>query len=214
MPTPEDFVLQHGRVPYDPVKRREYYLRTRQLKGRKTGTASAPAVTRMRKARAVGATPNHRVLNQKQRRAQRRKEVEHRVAALNIRLRKLREVLRDLVEDAQRRSGVNPADSAPAKQSKQATPTGSKKKTEPRTQTTADKKKSAERSKEYYEKTKKVTGPVMDKLLSVKENQLKKEVTVLEQKIMKARKALKQSVAKARQDSSKTKPADKRRLPS
>ena len=46
---PEDFiqafstdtyedVLQHASAPYDPVKAREYYLRTRKLKGRKKGS--------------------------------------------------------------------------------------------------------------------------------------------------------------------------------
>ena len=31
-------ILMHGRTPYDPVKAHEYYIRTRQLKGRKKGT--------------------------------------------------------------------------------------------------------------------------------------------------------------------------------
>lgn len=31
-------ILMHGRAPYDPVKAHEYYIRTRQLKGRKKGT--------------------------------------------------------------------------------------------------------------------------------------------------------------------------------
>lgn len=30
-------ILMHGRAPYDPVKAHEYYIRTRQLKGRKKG---------------------------------------------------------------------------------------------------------------------------------------------------------------------------------
>jgi hypothetical protein len=31
-------ILMHGRAPYDPVKAHEYYIRTRQLKGRKKGS--------------------------------------------------------------------------------------------------------------------------------------------------------------------------------
>lgn len=31
-------IIMHGRAPYDPVKAHEYYLRTRQLKGRKKAT--------------------------------------------------------------------------------------------------------------------------------------------------------------------------------
>lgn len=32
-------ILMHGKQPYDPVKARAYYLRTRHLKGRKKATA-------------------------------------------------------------------------------------------------------------------------------------------------------------------------------
>lgn len=37
MNTPDGKVLMHGPRPYDPQKAREYYLRTRKLKGRKKG---------------------------------------------------------------------------------------------------------------------------------------------------------------------------------
>ena len=32
--TPEDFILKHAAQPYDAARRREYYLRTRELKGK------------------------------------------------------------------------------------------------------------------------------------------------------------------------------------
>lgn len=32
-------ILMHGRVPYDPVKAHEYYMRTRHLKGRKAASS-------------------------------------------------------------------------------------------------------------------------------------------------------------------------------
>lgn len=32
--------LMHGKAPYDPVKAHEYYIRTRQLKGRKKGSST------------------------------------------------------------------------------------------------------------------------------------------------------------------------------
>ena len=38
MELPDGTILKHGRAPYDPVKAHQYYLRTRQLKGRKKGS--------------------------------------------------------------------------------------------------------------------------------------------------------------------------------
>lgn len=38
MRLPDGTILMHGRMPYDPVKAHEYYMRTRQLKGRKKGS--------------------------------------------------------------------------------------------------------------------------------------------------------------------------------
>jgi hypothetical protein len=39
MKLPDGTVLMHAKRPYDPVKAREYYLRTRKLKGRKKTAA-------------------------------------------------------------------------------------------------------------------------------------------------------------------------------
>lgn len=39
-------ILMHGAAPYDPVKAHEYYIKNRQLKGRKTGTAMPPVIKR------------------------------------------------------------------------------------------------------------------------------------------------------------------------
>lgn len=38
MRLPDGTTLMHGKAPYDPVKAHEYYLRIRQLKGRKKGS--------------------------------------------------------------------------------------------------------------------------------------------------------------------------------
>lgn len=40
MKLPDGTILMHGKRPYDPAKARAYYLRTRQLKGRKKGIAA------------------------------------------------------------------------------------------------------------------------------------------------------------------------------
>lgn len=37
MKLPDGTVLMHGQAPYDPAKAHQYYLRTRQLKGRRKG---------------------------------------------------------------------------------------------------------------------------------------------------------------------------------
>lgn len=39
MELPDGTILMHGKAPYDPAKAHEYYIRTRQLKGRKKGTS-------------------------------------------------------------------------------------------------------------------------------------------------------------------------------
>lgn len=76
---------------YDAAKRREYYLRTRKLKGRKHGSAK-PVVPHKTRA---------------QRQAERRKKQEAQIAALKGRLEKLRTVLAQLTKAAQARSGVD-----------------------------------------------------------------------------------------------------------
>jgi len=42
MELPDGTTLMHGPAPYDPVKAREYYLRTRKLKGRKKAAVVVP----------------------------------------------------------------------------------------------------------------------------------------------------------------------------
>lgn len=39
-------VLMHDRAPYDPAKARAYYLKTRQLKGRKKGATTLPVTSK------------------------------------------------------------------------------------------------------------------------------------------------------------------------
>ena len=42
MQLPDGTTLMHGKRPYDPVKAREYYLKTRKLKGRRKGSVAPP----------------------------------------------------------------------------------------------------------------------------------------------------------------------------
>jgi hypothetical protein len=39
----EDFILAHSNAPYDPKKAHEYYLRTRELKGRRPASPQKPS---------------------------------------------------------------------------------------------------------------------------------------------------------------------------
>jgi septal ring factor EnvC (AmiA/AmiB activator) len=184
MTTPEDFVLIHADRVYDPVKAHEYYMRTRQLKGRKPGAAESVASDR-RTANFGGARKvkgNSPVKTP----AQRQMEIEARVDALKVRLKKLREVLATLVEQAQRRSGIEP-------QKKTSATTG--KDARSKDLSPAEKKKAAERSKEYREKN--------DPGLSDQEESLRKSIQRVEQQIAKAREELKSSIERARMTVSK-----------
>lgn len=77
----EKFLAHRGDEPYDPVKRRERYLRSRELKGRTS--------TKIEEDRE-----------------RRRRETEAKVEELRDRLSKLREILAQLVKEAKARSGV------------------------------------------------------------------------------------------------------------
>lgn len=81
---------------YDAIKRREYYLRNRKLKGRKHGSVKVAAPV---KSRA-------------QRQAERKKRQEAQIAALKGRLEKLRAVLSAETKKAQARSGVTSSTAA------------------------------------------------------------------------------------------------------
>jgi hypothetical protein len=85
-----DDALEHD---YDATKRRQYYLRTRNLKGRTKGSVR---IAPPKKTRA-------------QRQAERRKKQEAQIAALKSRLEKLRDVLAAETKKAQAKSGVDTA---------------------------------------------------------------------------------------------------------
>jgi chromosome segregation ATPase len=113
---------------YDAAKRRAYYLRTRNLKGRKSGKGKPPKKTRA------------------QRQAERRRKLEAQVEALKGRLEKLRAALAKLTEEAKARSGVE-TKKTPAKSASST----AKKSTEKKL-TSAEKAKAAKAAKEYREK--------------------------------------------------------------
>jgi len=153
--------IVHG---YDPAKRREYYLRTRKLKGRKPGA-------RQDLRGRVTAKPR---LNRAQRQAKRTRELEAKVNALKARLEKLRAVLAQLTKEAQARSGHKSNKATPKK-------TTSDKKSSAPKQTASQKAKAAKRSKEYYEKNR-------DKILAEEAKSLIGKIKTIQQRIEKMRK--------------------------
>jgi chromosome segregation ATPase len=165
----DDSSLLHAEQPYDPQKAREYYLRTRKLKGRRRGSAVQNTSTRSSTASAAAKQK----AKPKKTAAQKRKEVEIQVAALKKRLARLKEVLAELVKAAQKRSGVDKPDPKHKADSK-----SNAKDAKP--QTAQQKREAAKRAKENYEKNKDKQTP--EKELA----DLKKEIKAIRAKIQKA----------------------------
>lgn len=183
MITPEEFILQHAEQPYDPVKAREYYLRTRKLKGRRKGMGTERSGRHPSSGSGSFVPRNSRIKTPEQR----RKEIEARVEALKNRLEKLRGLLRKLVKQAQARSGIDPKDNSKTKKAA----AGSKK------LTSKQRREAAERSKEYREKHKKES-------LSDQEQRLREQIKDVEKK-------LRDAIARAREQSKKNPAANSRR---
>lgn len=174
--TPEEFILMHGTQLYDPAKRREYYLKTRELKGRLGGGVSAPTSRPLTKA--VQRTGKRVTTSNREEIQRRREEVQNRVAALNVKLDKLRGILQGL--DDQTNKGE-----------KKSEDKGKEKKKEP---TAAEKKKAAKEAKERRDKEVKkspvqAVADLQEKIEAVKE-QIREARIKLEQKA--ARKAANQ----------------------
>lgn len=195
-----DFTLGEAREisllhEYDPVKAREYYLRNRVLKGRKKAAPEEP-VGRIGSAVSITARPPAKKkpsLAAKRRRQ--RKEAEARVAALKVRLDRLRDILQELVKAAKARSGVDVEESkSPAQKQKDA------KGKSP--QTAAQKRDYAKRAKEKYDKEHQST--------SKQAEELNKQIQAVEEKIRQARADLKEAIARGKkQTAPKNKSASK-----
>lgn len=159
----DDSALLHGRY-YDPVKAREYYLRTRELKGRRKGRTQD--VTSPRSGSSSPTTPSR----PKGSTAQPTTWKSHReqVAALEARLERLKDVLAKLVEEAKARSGIETkTKSDKSDKSESSSKGGGSKKGEKRT--AAEKRKDAERQKEYREKQKPELEQLREQIKDVQE---------------------------------------------
>lgn len=148
----DDSALFHAGT-YDPAKAREYYLRTRKLKGRpvasgpsNSGRAGAQLVKSP--AARAGGVPNRSKTKSRQVELQAQKE------ALKKRLDRLREELQKLVVAAKARNDANqkpePKDAAPETKADKADRNKAEKKDKP--ETASEKKERAKKAKEAYEK--------------------------------------------------------------
>lgn len=92
-----DFILKHVELPYNPIKRHEYYLKTRQLKGRnKNINISLPS----KSVSSIKQNLVKRSFNNKEEIQKRRDKVDVRIKVLNEKLDKLRGILKDLKQQS------------------------------------------------------------------------------------------------------------------
>lgn len=154
---------------YDPQKAHEYYLRTRELRGRNIArTTPAPLV---RKGGSVVKPSPLRRTPKTMTAEQHRKEIEAKVEALKVRLETLRKVLAELVKQAQARSGKETTDS----------------KESDKTLTPKQKKAASEASQKYYEEHKNDQRTPSEQLTD-----LQSKVKSVQTKIEEMRKKLKE----------------------
>lgn len=186
MPSPEKFIegfmLQHAEQLYDPVKAHEYYLKTRQLKGRQRTRQGFPMTIDRRGAldlatNRIAARP--RVSNKSA--AQLRAETKAKVEKLQNRLDRLKEVLRQMTEEAQARSGIK---SQPAKKSTpEKAGSAAKEKL-----TTKEKREAAERSEKYRKEHPEKTTPAQEvKELQQKIQDVKEKIREMKEDLAAAR---------------------------
>lgn len=172
----EGLVLAHRTdEPYNPAKRREYYLKTRQLKGRPTGTKVETNNATSSKRVPVKAIPK-RPSPKKVDTAALQKQVDE----MKTRLAELRRILAELVEKAKARSGVEDPKDDP-KTSKSGGNSNKPQKTE------QQKAEDAKKAQEYYEKNK-------DKILSDQVKELGEKLKLVAQKIQEMREKLAEPV--------------------
>jgi len=184
----------HADGSYDPAKAREYYLRTRKLKGRKKG-AVEEATGRLSSGTPGSNKPTKPKLSTKA-------ATEARVAAQKARIERLRKILDSLIKQAKARSGVKDEPSSPSSSKDSKNSKDSAKDRKPLT--AKQKREAAKRSAEAYAKE-------LTKSPSKKASEQHDEIVQLEEKIKAIRKQLKAAVEKDRQKITQTKTATIRR---
>lgn len=173
-------ILKHE---YDPAKAREYYLRTRKLKGRHKGVekpssprSSKPVLTAAQ-VRAKKAANNERL----------KKIAEARVNRLKARLAKLEKVLDELVKQAKARSGID--------SKSKTTPKADPKNAKPLT--VAQKREAAKRAKERRDKEGDPSLSAQAKELDAKIKKVRERISKMRAQIAASKKRIQ---AKAKSD--------------
>ena len=182
----DDSILIHYSEGYDPVKAREYYLRTRKLKGRPRGSQQeSPGRPRGNSSTYGSGQSSGNYQNASA--AERQKELAAQRDALKKRLDRLREVLRELVKDAKKRSGVKTPDKASTSSTKSSSSTKkstTKSKTESKSKplTAQQKREKNKAAREEYAKENRGKKPALAKEV----DQLRRQVKDIENRIRKA----------------------------
>lgn len=196
--TIDDSSLFHG--TYDPVKAREYYLRTRELKGRTKGSqAPAPSKTPAVRPNNQPRPRGRKVQNNEAKK--RRAEIEAKKAELEKRLDRLMEILREKVKAAkQLNSSAQPKSKVSGKDSSSKSTTSSRSEKRDRKPETASQKRArAKKAKEAYEKE----NPAA----------LSQDIEILQEQIKDIRAKIKQATEEASSRKNAGKEAKKVRSP-
>lgn len=90
---------------YDPVAAREYYLRTRQLKGRKQGSSSTPESVRT--AAEAEARADQKAQEVQTERTERREALKKQLKELEVKLEQLNKAIKRGKAEAMRKAGVS-----------------------------------------------------------------------------------------------------------
>lgn len=195
---PEEFIMIHAAVPYDPVKAHDYYLRNRKLKGRRPGAKVPPKKLTGDLANEVTdtvvrpefrgkfipkGTPKSAVIT-----TERQLQVEARVKELKGKLTILNAILKQLVGKAQGTSAPATKKTSSTKSADSKTPAADRKPL-----TSAEKADAAKKQKIRYQKQHPDAGK------NTKENKAK--IAEVRAKIQQVQSELKAAVASAKDKS-------------
>lgn len=195
MRLPDGTILMHVRTPYDPVKAHEYYLRTRQLKGRKLGQERIPT----RRSPLTGDTTLQTysvVLPDGQRIVLTKKQLDEQKAYAAQRVRQIKENLKEL--GTKLREAMAEAKAKKAKAEREAA----------KPKTAAEKSEAARESEKYREKHKtelSTKAKRRTKSESKSESDNTDPVAELETKVSQIKDSLKAAVANQRSLTTATK---------
>lgn len=169
----EAFIQHYFDQAYDPVKAHQYYEDHKKLTGRQPGKASDSSTKRPSGSKSP---PISKPAAAQETAAQRKAKLDAETAALKARLEQLRALLKELVAEAKRRSGLETTPEGDTKTSD--TPAKSEK------LTPAQEAEKAQKAHDYYEKTK-GTLPSQETT-----HVLKQKIALIEKKIAQIRQTL------------------------